>query len=388
MDFSFSEEEERIIKEVRTFIKSEVTQELVDESLDLGLIYGGHEGRKFIGKIAAKGWLTPHWPKEYGGLGASELLTYMIRDELAYAIVPTIFVGAHMAGPAILRIGTEEMKKEYLPRIARGEIEFALGYTEPDAGSDLAALSLRAEDKGDYFLMNGQKTFNTHCHVADYHWLAARTNIDGPRHKGISLFVVDLKTPGISADPMITMAGWRTNAVYYDDVRVPKENLVGQKNQGFYYVMTALDFERMAPSGTYRRLFEELLEYAKETTVAGNPLSKNLLVRQKLAELAIQLEVCKLLYYRLPLMLDKGLVPNYESSMEKLFVTEVMQRIARIGMEILGPYGQLEKKSKWAPLAGKIGLFYRWSVVETIYGGTSEIQRNIIAMRGLGLPAK
>jgi hypothetical protein len=280
------------------------------------------------------------------------------------------------------------MKREYLPRIARGEIEFALGYTEPDAGSDLANLRLRAEDKGDYFLMNGEKTFNTHCHVADYHWLAARTDFDSPKHKGVSLFVVDFKTPGITIVPMITMAGWRTNAVYYDDVRVPKENLVGQKNQGFYYVMTALDFERMVPPGTYRKLFEEILEYAKETSVAGESLSKNPLVRQKLAEMAIQLEACKLLYYRLPFILDKGLVPNYESSMEKLFVTEVMQHIARTGMEILGIYGQLDRKCKWAPLAGKVGLFYRWSVVETIYGGTSEIQRNIMAMRGLGLPAK
>lgn len=388
MNFSFSEEEEKVIKEVRAFIKNEVTQDLVDESLGLGLIYGGHEGRKFIQKIATKGWLTPNWPKEYGGLGASEMLTYMIRDELAYAMAPTIFVGAHMAGPAILRVGTEEMKKEYLPRIARGEIEFALGYTEPDAGSDIAAISLRAEDKTDYFLMNGQKTFNTHCHVADYHWLAARTDFDTPRHKGLSLFIVDLKTPGITVEPMITMAGWRTNAVYYDDVRVPKENLVGQKNQGFYYVMTALDFERMAPPGAYRRLFEEVLEYAKGTTVEGNPLSQDQLVRQKLAEMAIQLEACKLLYYRLPFMLDKGLVPNYESSMEKLFVTEVMQSISRIGMEVLGAYGQLGRKCKGAPLAGKVGLFYRWSVVETIYGGTSEIQRNIIAMRGLGLPIK
>lgn len=388
MDFSFSDEEEKVIKKVRGLIKNEVTQELVEESLDLGLVYGGREGRKFIQKIAAKGWLTPNWPREYGGLGSSEMLTYMIRDELAYTMVPMIFVGAHMAGPAIIRVGSEEMKREYLPRIALGEIEFALGYTEPDAGSDLAALSLRAEDKGDYFLMNGEKTFNTHCHVADYHWLAARTDFDTPKHKGISLFVLDLKTPGITIVPMITMAGWRTNAVYYDDVRVPKENLVGQKNQGFYYIMTALDFERMVPPGAYRKLFEEVLEYAKETMVGGVLLSKNPLVRQKLAEMAIQLEACKLLYYRLPFMLDKGLVPNYESSMEKLFVTEVMQHIARTGMEVLGVYGQLDRKCKRAPLAGKVGLFYRWSVVETIYGGTSEIQRNIMAMRGLGLPAK
>jgi alkylation response protein AidB-like acyl-CoA dehydrogenase len=388
MDFGFKEEEEKIIQEVRMFLENEVTPELVEESLDLGLIYGGQEGRRFVKKLAAKGYLTPNWPKEYGGLETPEMVTYMIRDELAYAMVPTIFIGAHMAGPTILRIGSEEMKKEYLPSISRGEIEFALGYTEPDAGSDLAAINMHAEEMGDHFLINGQKTFNTHCHVAEYHWLAARTDLSAPKHKGISLFIVDLKSPGISINPMITMAGWRTNEVFYENVKIPKRNLVGEKNQGFYYVMTALDFERMAPPGSYRRLYEEIIEYAKETVVDKRPLSKNPLIRQKLAELAIELEVCKLLYYQLPYMLDKGVIPNYQSSMEKMFVTEVWQRVASTGMEVLGLYGQLKRESKWAPLRGKVGFFYRSSVVETLYGGTSEIMRNIIATRGLNLPRK
>ena len=388
MDFGFREEEIRIIEEVRAFIKNEVTPELVEESLDLGLIFGGQEGRKFIKKFAAKGWLTPNWPKEYGGLGTSEMVTYMIRDELAYAMVPTIFIGAHMAGPTILRVGSEEMKKEYLPSISRGEIEFALGYTEPDAGSDLAALAMHADDMGDHFLINGQKTFNTHCHVADYHWLAARTDLSAPKHKGVSLFIVDLKSPGITINPMTTMAGWRTNEVFYDNVRVYKRNLVGEENRGFYYVMAALDFERMAPPGTYRRLNEEIIKYAKEKIVAGKPLSKNPLIRQKLAETSIELEVCKLLYYQLPYMLDKGVVPNYQSSMEKMFVTEAWQRVARTGMEVLGLYGQLKRESKRSALGGKVGFFYRSSVVETLYGGTSEIMRNIIATRGLNLPRK
>lgn len=385
MEFGFDQVEEEIFEEAKAFIEKEVTPELVEESLDMGLIYGGPEGRTFIKKLAQKGWLTPDWPKEYGGLETSEMLTYRIRDELAYNMAPTIFVGAHMAGPAILKYGNEELKKKYLATIAGGEIEFALGYTEPDAGSDLANLDIRAEEKEDHFLINGGKTFNTHCHVADYHWLAARTDPDVRKHKGISLFIVDLNSPGITIRPMTTMAGWRTNEVFYDDVRVPKKNLVGEKNQGFAYIMTALDYERMAPPGAYRRLHEELVEYARQTTVAGKPLFQNPLVRQKLAEMAIQLEVCKLLYYRLPYMLDKGQVPNYQSSMEKLFVTEVMQRVAGIGMEILGLYGQIDRGAEEAPLGGKIGLFYRWSVVETIYGGTSEIQRNIIAMRGLKL---
>lgn len=386
MEFEFTKEEEDLIKEVRKFIKDETTSELLSETRTLGAIYGGPEARKFFQKFGAKGWLTPKWPKEYGGLGASEMTTYMVRDELAYARLPSSFVGAYMAGPTILRFGSEEMKKEFLSRIARGEIEFALGYTETQAGSDLAALRLRAEDKGDFFLLNGQKTFNTHCHVADYHWLAARTDSNAPKHKGVSMMIVDLKSPGITIRPLITMAGWRTNEVYYDNVIVPKNNLLAEKNRGIYYLMSALDFERMFTVGTYRRLFEDIVEYAKDTVVDGKPLSKNPLIRQKLAQMAIELEVTKLLYYQLPYILDKGAIPNYQSSMEKTFATEVCQRITETGMEVLGLYGQLKDGSKWVPLAGMVEYFYRYSVVVTIYGGSSEIQRNIIALRGLGLP--
>jgi alkylation response protein AidB-like acyl-CoA dehydrogenase len=305
---------------------------------------------------------------------------------MAYARVPSVFVAAHMAGPTILRVGNEELKKEYLPRIARGEVEFALGYTEPQAGSDLVALKIRAEDKGDFFLINGQKTFNTHCHVADYHWLAARTDFEVPKHKGVSMIIVDLKSPGITIRPLITMAGWRTNEVYYDDVVVPKKSLVGEKNKGFYYLMAALDFERMVPPGLYRRLFDEIVQYAKETVVDGKRLSQKPLIRQKLSQMTVELEVTRLLYYQLAHMLDKGTIPNYQSSMEKMFATEVAQRVANTGMEVMGLCGQLKEGSRWAPLAGRVEHFYRWSVVETVYAGTSEIQRNIIALRGLGLP--
>jgi alkylation response protein AidB-like acyl-CoA dehydrogenase len=388
MDFRFKTEELAVLKEVQAIMKEDVTPELVQESLDMGLIYGAPRARAFIQKLGSRGLLTPDWPEKYGGRGTSEMVTYMIRDELAYALTPYIFVGAHMAGPAILKYGTEEMKQKYLLPIARGEIEFALGYTEPGAGSDLAAISIEAEDRGDHYLVNGQKTFNTHSHVADYHWLAARTNFDAPKHRGISLFIVDLKSPGIEIRPMITMAGWQTNEVYYNDVMVPKENLVGDLNSGFYYVMTALDYERMVPPGAYRRLFDEIAAYARETKRGGDYLSQDLLVRQKLAQMATELEICELLYFQLPYMLDQEKPTGYMSSMEKLFVTEVMQRIAETGMDILGLFGQLKKGSFKVPLDGMVELFSRWSVVETIYGGTSEIQKNIMALRGLKLPIK
>jgi 3-oxocholest-4-en-26-oyl-CoA dehydrogenase alpha subunit len=388
MNFEFTPEEEKVRQEVRDFLKKEVTPELIAESNETGRCYGGPESRKFMKKFAANGWLAPNWPKEYGGLDSSEMLNYLIREELAYSGAPIVYVGAHMAGPTILRFGSDALKKEFLPPIARGEVEYALGYTEPQAGSDLSVLNLRAEDKGDNFVLNGQKTFNTSCHLAEYHWLAVRTDFELPKHKGISMMVVDLKSPGITIRPLITMAGFRTNEVYYDNVIVPKKNLLGEKNQGFYYSMTALDFERMAPPGVFRRVFDEVVDYAKTTLVNGKPLSNDPLIQQKLSQTAIELEVAGLLYFQLAYMLDQGKIPSYQSSMEKTFVTELGQRIANVGMEVMGLYGQLKRGSERAPKDGTIEHYYRWTIVDTIYGGTSEIQRNIMATRGLGLPRK
>ena len=389
MDFEFTEEQKELLQEVREFINREITPEMLEETENNGDIYGGPLGRKVVQKIAAKGWLTPRWPKEYGGLEASEVTCYMIRNEMAYILgVPLAYIAAHMAGPTILRFGSDEMKKKWLPPIAKGEIEFALGYTEPQAGSDLSAINIRAEDKGDNFLVNGTKLFNTSCHVADYHWLAARTDFEAPRHKGVSMMIVDLKSPGITIGPIITMAGWRTNEVSYEDVIVPKENIVGKINEGFYYMMSALDFERNFPIGKYRRIFDMLVKYSKETEVNGRPISKNPLIRQRLAQMAIEIEATQLLYYELAHILDHGGAPTYEASMEKLFATEVAQRVSNLGMDILGLYSQLVKGSKWAKLSGTIQKCYQTSIVETIYAGTSEIQRNIIASKGLKMPRK
>ena len=225
MDFDFSKEERKILDDVRRFIRSESTPDLLEETHQLGHIYGGPEGRKFIRKFAANGWLTPNWPEEYGGLGLSAVLTAAIRSEMAWASIPVVFVAAHMAGPTIMHFGSDEMKKEWLLPISRGEVEFALGYTEPQAGSDLSALDIRAVDNGDHFIVNGQKSFNTAAHVADYHWLATLTDPDAKRYHGMSMMIVDLKSPGIDIRPMITMAGWQTNEIFYNDVKVPKKNL-------------------------------------------------------------------------------------------------------------------------------------------------------------------
>ena len=388
MDFEFSADEKQVLKEVSSFIKSEATQELRNEIDRLGHIYGGKEGRRFIKGFAANGWLTPNWAKQHGGLGSSAMLTFAVREEMARNGIQLAFVAAHMAGPTIIHFGSEEMKSKWLLPISRGEVEFALGYTEPQAGSDLSALRMRAVDAGDHFVLNGQKTFNTHTHVADYHWLAVITDSEARKYQGMSILIVDLKSPGIEIRPMITMSDHRTNEVFYDNVVVPKSNLVGEMNKGFFYLMTALDYERMYPLGDYHRLFDEIVMYAKETISDGVPLSRKPLIRQKLAQLRIELEANKLLYYRLADIIDKGKVPNYQASMQKLFATETSQRIANTGMEVLGLFAQLKKGSRYAVLSGKMERAYRAAVVETIYAGTSEIQRNIIALRGLKMPTK
>jgi alkylation response protein AidB-like acyl-CoA dehydrogenase len=384
MDFGFTEAQQRLREEVRAFIKKEITPEIVQETFwEAGW---GPKSREFLKKVGARGWLTPTWPKQYGGLESSHVDDLIIADEMSYHLVRPPMVGTAMAGPTILRFGSDEQKAEWLPPIARGEIEFALGYTEPQAGSDLAALDIRAVEDGDDFVMNGMKTFNTACHYADYHWLGARTDPDAAKHRGISLFIVDLKSPGVDIRPLWTMAGWRTNEVYYDNVRVPKKNLVGVRGRGFHQIAVALDFERMFPAGPLLRLLDELVEYVKEAKSGGKPLADDPVVRHQLAEMAAEAEVCRLFGFRLAWILDQGRVPNYESSMAKVFGTEAMNKLTHTAMKVLGPFGQLQHGSRWAPIDGHAEYHHRWQVVETIYAGTSEIMRNIIAQRGLNLP--
>ena len=394
MDFGFTDEEKKLIDEVRRFIEKESSPELVQESLESEYIPGHELANRFFRKFGAKGWLTPSWPRKYGGLESSEMMTYIIRNELARAGLPYYHAGANMVGPFLLRYGSEELKEEFLVRIAKGEIEFCIGLSEPGAGSDIVSLEtlaeykkddIRAEDKGAYYLINGQKVFNTHAHIAKYHWVAVRTDPEAPKHKGISTFIVDLDSPGITIRPLITMAGTRTNEVFYDNVKVPKNRLVGELNRGFYDIMTILDFERMFPFGYYRQLLGKVVDYAKDAIIDGKPIASDPVVRQKLAQLEIEAEVVELLYFQLASMLDTGMVPNYQTSMEKVFLCEFSQRLTRTAMEIMGPKGQVRAGDPWAAMDGVVEHFYRFCVVETIVSGTSEIQRNIIARRGLGL---
>ena len=390
MDFGYTEEEEKFRERLNTFLEKELTEEIARQNWeDKGV---GPEAREFSRKLAAKGFLGMSWPKEYGGQGLPPSYDFILLDELGKrwgAHVP-LDVGYTMVGPTILRRGSEELKKEFLPKIIDGEIEFCLGYTEPNAGSDLASMQMRSVEDGEFYVINGQKTFNTECHYSEYHWLAARTDFspDIPKYKGISLFIVDMDSPGVTVRPLWTMSGERTNEVYYDDVRVPKSRMVGEKNKGFYYMMEALGSERNQVFVPVRLLpiLDDLIRYAKETEYNGNPLSDDPLIRDKIAQAAIELEVGSLLADHSRWLESNHLPMNYEPEVTKVFTSELEQRLINIAMQILGLYSQLTENSKWVPLRGRISWYYLHSFMTTIGAGTSEVGRSVIAQRGLGLP--
>ncbi len=381
-------EEEKFRQEISDFLDRELTEDLRRQhALDQGL---GPQARAFARKIGAKGWIGLGWPQVYGGGGRPLIHEFILVQEFAHheAYIPNE-VAAFMAGPTILKYGSEEMKKEFLPRIARGEIEFGLGYTEPQAGSDLMAMQMRAVEKNDHFVISGQKSFNTESHYADYHWLAAKTDPAAPRHQSMSLFVVDQRAPGITIRPLATLGGEQTNEIFYDEVKVPKSRLVGEKNRGFSYMVNALNHERLMIFQTERLapILKRLVRYTKENRRNGDLLCRDPLVRNRLAQLAIEIEVAKCLEYRAFALLQEGRSPDYEAGIVKLFGSELRQRLSYQAMEIIGFEARLEEGSKWAPLNGEIAHLCRMSVMDTIGGGTSEIIRNVTAMRGLGLKA-
>jgi len=390
-----TEEGRKLRQEIRDFLKKNLTPEVLAERE--AYYAGGLHTKEYRRKLAATGWTapvaSPRWPKEYGGVERSEVESQVIAEELGRSGVGGVGSGVGIVAPVIMRHGTEEQKREWFPRIARGEIEFSLGYSEPNAGTDLASLEMRAVPDGDDYIINGQKVYSTYAHSATHHWLAARTDPDVEQHRGISLFVVDLASPGITIRPLWTMADERTNEVFYDDVRVPRKNLIGEANQGWGILREALSYERtvvgsIVPGGAggRRSILDELIEYAMETERNGRPLAKDPVVRQNLAQLAIDSSLRRLHGYRTAWMMSKGIVPEVEASMQKVWANELDQRMANTGLQILGLYGQLEPGSKWASLEGKIEHLYRFAVHLTYGGGSHELMRNIMATRGMGLP--
>jgi alkylation response protein AidB-like acyl-CoA dehydrogenase len=393
MDLRFSAEEEAFRKELVAFLEKEVPPEMEADYDGLDL---SPEQFEFAGafdkKLAAKGWLCMHWPKEYGGQSASITRQVVFNEEMGYRRVPSrSSMGINIVGPAIMLYGNEAQKKRYLSAIARGDTEFCQGFSEPNSGSDLASLRTKAVEDGDNYIVNGQKIWSSRAHHASYCWLLARTDPDAPKHKGLTTFAVDMKTPGITVRPIVTVLGsTHFCEIFFDNVRVPKDALVGEKNRGWYQAMGTLSFERsgIGRVASSRRALHDLIAYVKQTKRNGIPLSQDPIVRQQLAELATEIEVARLLCYRVAWMQSKGKVPSYESSMGRVFGQELSQKVMRVGMKIIGLSGQLAYGAPGAPVGGNLTRGFLSTISNTIRSGTSEIQRNIIAQRGLELPRR
>jgi alkylation response protein AidB-like acyl-CoA dehydrogenase len=398
MDFDFTPEQRLFREEVDDFVRKELPPDWDDEVVGWPGAYGTSPLTKehlrdfcrgFIRKMGKRGWLTASWPVEHGGMNS--MMKQAIVDEVAsYHRVPSGDVATYISGPTIIMVGNEEMKKEWLPRIAAGEVSFWLGYSEPNAGSDLASLETRAVDEGDCYVLNGQKTWSSVAHIADYGWVLARTDPSAPKHKGATLMIVESGSPGVTIRPIVNICGHHSfNEVFFENVRVPKQHVVGESNQGFYNVMLALQYERIIVGvGAFRRFLEDLVRYVKEAVHDGQRLAENPFVRNKVASLAIEVEVLYGTYWRMVWMMDRGQISELEASGLKLFASELGRRLATTAVDILGVYGQLESGSPHAPLNGRVSLGYLDSISGPIGAGTSEIQRTIIATRGLGLPRK
>jgi alkylation response protein AidB-like acyl-CoA dehydrogenase len=390
MEYRFTPEEESFRKEVRQFVTGNWTPP--PPQSHPGDDAANAAARNYEKKLAERGWLTMAWPKEYGGLAATHMQQLIFREESAYLGAPgSGGQGISMVGPCLMVHGTDEQKRQHLPAIANGTVDWAQGFSEPGSGSDLASLQTRAVRDGDDFVINGQKIWTSGAHHADWIHVLTRTDPDAPKHRGISYFLADMKTPGITVRPLINMLGdHEFNEVFFEDVRVPASNMLGEYNRGWYVATTLLDFERSGVnwSATGRRQVEDLAAYARENPgrVAGR-LFDDPGVRQGLAELRIAVEASCLLSYRVVWMQSRQLIPNYEASMSKAFGSELSQRVANFGIKMIGLNAQrIDAADPGAPLNGEPARSYMRTVPSTIAAGTSEIQRNIIATRGLGLP--
>jgi alkylation response protein AidB-like acyl-CoA dehydrogenase len=336
--------------------------------------------------LAERGWVAPHWPGEYGGGGLSSMEQFILNQEMAWAGAPSVGgSGVSLLGPTLIVHGTDEQKKKYLPPILQGEVTWAQGYSEPGSGSDLASLQTRAVRDGDEFVINGQKIWTSAAHTADAMFALVRTDPEAPKHRGISFVMIDdIKTPGISIRPLIDMSGGHYfNEVFFDNVRIPATNLVGELNRGWYVGMTLLDFERSNIGGAVgaRRALHRLFDLLKsEPTLRERAQSQ--VMRNELSDRYIETEVMFQYSFRIISMQQRGEIPNYEASMAKLFNSELSQRLSQTAVKCLGVQGNLQ----YGGAGSAFVRSYLEAVPATIRGGTSEVQRNIIATRGLGLP--
>ncbi len=388
MDFDLSSEERAFEAELEAFLSERRSPEVMDAQPEqLSQTVDSPAKRGLMQQLAEAGWLGMSWPEAYGGQARSGIYDFILTEALSRYGAPQPGKGVGIVGKTIIRNGSERMKQEFLPQIIRGEIEFAIGYSEPNAGSDAANMQLRAEKVEGGWTLNGQKVWTTSAHFADWYWVGARTDTSH-KHKGISLFLIPMDHEGFTIRPVHTIGDERTNEVFFDDVFVPDEYVVGEVGKGWTYICEALDLERFAmmPVGPLEMKVEALLDWVREAECDGEPVRHDAHTRAQVAQLATELEVSRMLQRRVICEALKDGVPTVESSQYKLFMNETGQRVANAALDLMGPEGQLKPGEPGAPAAGRFERSYRYTVVDTIGGGASEIQKNIIARRGLGLP--
>src|SRR6266446_243961 len=392
MNFDFTEAEQAFADEVRRFLRANPPETFPVDGMDAG--YGsGSNSRAFLQALGAQGWISMGWPKTFGGREQPMFMKLVLMEELALAGAPFgPLAGCDQTAEGIIRYGSEHLRREVLPRIARGEATFWQGFSEPDAGSDLLALKTRARRDGDHYVVDGHKIWSSHAGIADYGLVLARTDPAAARHRGLSMLVTDNRLPGMDIRPIRSMTGKVYHyEVFLDAVRVPADYLLGRENEGFAQLLRGLDTDRFwgrfYKPPWMRRILGQLVEYANATTVRGGPLARDPLIRRRLAEIATDIAALRLLFYRAGWMIERGMPVTAESPLAKVMADETGQKLLALGMEMLGVYGPLREGSRWAKLGGQIQHLYQTSLGQTIAGGTSEVLRTTIATRGLGLPA-
>ena len=384
MDFDYTPEQERLRLDYRVRLEAVMTPER--RAAVAGLMEGGDamtECRRALGKA---GLLGVAWPVEYGGSGLTALEQYIFGEEARRVSAPLPFVTLNTVGPTLIQYGTEEQKTKFLPAILKVEIDFAIGYSEPGAGSDLASLRTAAVRDGDDFVINGSKMFTSGAEFADYIWLAARTDPEAKKHKGITVFMVPTDSPGFSWKPLRTMPGVSTYYTFYDDVRVPDSAIVLGENEGWKLVTNQLNLERAALGnlGALEPLFAKTLDWAKTTPLDDGFVIDQIWVQQALARVEAQVAAYRLLNLRVNASMSSGALGMGEASAAKVFGTELTQQVARELLDVVGQAGV--RKGSEAPVKGELENAYRFAVINTFGGGANELQRDIIAMAGLGMP--
>jgi alkylation response protein AidB-like acyl-CoA dehydrogenase len=387
MYLAYTEEQEKLRRDLRAYYDELLTPEIREE------LHHGHgvgpTMRAVVKRMGADGWLGIGWPKEWGGQGRSQVEQFIFFDESMRAGAPVPILTINTVGPTLMRHGSEEQKQFFLPKILRGEIHFCIGYTEPNAGTDLASLKTRAVRDGDDYVVNGQKVFTSLASDADYIWLATRTNPEVPKHEGISMLAIDLKTPGIRVDPMHLLSEHDINTVFFDDVRVPVTTLVGKENQGWRLITSQLNHERvtLCSAGLLAQAYEETVAWTRATESAeGGRVIDQEWVQIGLARVHAGLEFLRLINWKVAWTGTQGRLDVADASTIKVFGTEFYLESFRILMDIIGPRAYLRRGSPDVIGVGRLEMLYRSLIILTFGGGTNEVQRDLIGMFGLGLP--